>query len=88
MLFIDIDYFKQYNDTYGHQAGDKVLRDIGTLLKKSTREKDIVTRYGGEEFAIILPATDENEASIIAEKIRDEVESTYFEGQENQPNKK
>lgn len=87
MLFIDIDYFKQYNDTYGHQAGDKVLRDMGAILKKSTREKDIVTRYGGEEFAIILPSTDENEASIIAEKIRDEVESTYFEGQENQPNK-
>ncbi|MBY0754309.1 diguanylate cyclase [Clostridium sardiniense] len=86
MIFIDIDYFKQYNDLYGHQEGDKVLRKIGDMLKEATRESDIVARYGGEEFSIILPNTDENEATDIAEHIRSNIESTYFEGQENQPN--
>ncbi|MBM7835280.1 bifunctional diguanylate cyclase/phosphohydrolase [Clostridium sardiniense] len=86
MIFIDIDYFKQYNDLYGHQEGDKVLRKIGHMLKEATRESDIVARYGGEEFSIILPNTDENKATDIAEHIRSKIESTYFEGQENQPN--
>lgn len=86
MIFIDIDYFKQYNDLYGHQEGDKVLRKIGHMLKEATRESDIVARYGGEEFSIILPNTDENKATDIAEHIRSNIESTYFEGQENQPN--
>lgn len=86
MLFIDIDYFKQYNDTYGHQAGDEVLKKIGEILKVSTRKRDIVARYGGEEFAVILPFTDEKEASIVAEDIRNNIESTHFKGQENQPN--
>ncbi len=86
MIFIDIDYFKQYNDLYGHQEGDKVLRKIGHILKETTRASDIVARYGGEEFSIILPDTDEDEATHIAENIRSNVESTYFDGQENQPN--
>ena len=55
MIFIDIDYFKQYNDLYGHQKGDEVLKGIGSLLKGSVRTGDFVARYGGEEFAIILP---------------------------------
>lgn len=86
MIFIDIDYFKQYNDLYGHQEGDKVLRKIGHMLKEATRDSDIVARYGGEEFSIILPNTDENKATDVAEHIRSKIESTYFEGQENQPN--
>lgn len=86
MIFIDIDYFKQYNDLYGHQEGDKVLRKIGHILKETTRDSDIVARYGGEEFSIILPNTDEDKATHIAENIRSNVESTYFDGQENQPN--
>lgn len=86
MIFIDIDYFKQYNDLYGHQEGDKALRKIGYILKKTTRDRDIVARYGGEEFSIILPNTDENEATYIAENIRSSVEYTHFDGQENQPN--
>ena len=85
LIFLDIDYFKHYNDIYGHQKGDEVLRIIGGLLKSCVRNKDIAARYGGEEFAIILPETLENEAVEIAEKIRSKVETTYFQGEENQP---
>lgn len=86
LIFMDIDYFKHYNDLYGHQKGDEALKKIGKLLKSIARENDLVARYGGEEFAIILPNTSEEEATKIAERIRNKVEKTYFEGQENQPN--
>lgn len=86
MIIMDIDYFKHYNDLYGHQNGDEVLRNIGALLKEIARKQDIVARYGGEEFAIILPNTSENEAISIAENIRKKIEKTYFQGEENQPN--
>jgi len=88
MIFIDIDYFKNYNDLYGHQSGDYVLRIIGSLLKDSARKDDVVARYGGEEFAILLPDTSEMDAIKIAENIRKNIEETYFEGEENQPNGK
>lgn len=87
MLFMDIDYFKNYNDINGHQAGDVVLKDVGQILKQSVREHDIVARYGGEEFAVILPNTVEEDAIIVGERIRINIENTYFYGQENQPNK-
>lgn len=86
LIFMDIDYFKHYNDLYGHQRGDEALRRIGAILKSVAREQDLVARYGGEEFAIILPNTSESEATKIAETIRNKIEKTYFEGQENQPN--
>ncbi|KEI82945.1 diguanylate cyclase [Clostridium botulinum] len=86
MIFIDIDYFKHYNDLYGHQKGDQVLKTIGEILKNNTRKEDIVARYGGEEFAVLLPNTSEQDAINIAEKIRKKIEYTYFEGEENQPN--
>ncbi|MBU5485947.1 diguanylate cyclase [Clostridium sp. MSJ-11] len=88
MIFIDIDYFKYYNDLYGHQQGDEVLKTIGTILKNSVNKEDIVARYGGEEFAVILPDTNEEDAVNIAESIRSKIESTYFKGEENQPNGK
>lgn len=88
MIFIDIDYFKHYNDLYGHQKGDAVLRSIGSILKNSVRKDDIVARYGGEEFSIILPNTLEKDAISIAESIRCRIEKAYFEGEENQPNGK
>jgi diguanylate cyclase (GGDEF)-like protein len=88
VIFIDIDYFKHYNDLYGHQRGDEVLRLIGSLLKNIVRKEDIVARYGGEEFSIILPNTFEKDAILVAEAIRKNVEETYFEGEENQPNGK
>lgn len=88
MIFMDIDYFKTYNDLYGHQKGDEVLRTIGLILNNSVGEKDVVARYGGEEFAIILPNTSELDAIKLAEKVRREIEKTYFHGEENQPNGK
>ncbi|WP_017416295.1 bifunctional diguanylate cyclase/phosphohydrolase [Clostridium tunisiense] len=88
MIIMDIDYFKHYNDLYGHQKGDEVLKNIGILLKKISRPEDIVARYGGEEFALILPNTNENEVIKIGEHIRRNIETTYFEGEENQPNGK
>lgn len=88
MLFVDIDYFKYYNDLYGHQKGDEVLRRIATILKDSVRCEDIVARYGGEEFAIVLPNSSEQYAINIAELIRGKIEESYFEGEENQPNGK
>ncbi|WP_024613170.1 diguanylate cyclase [Clostridium sp. Ade.TY] len=86
VIFIDIDYFKNYNDLYGHQEGDKVLKKVGEILKESIRHRDIVARYGGEEFAIILPNTNEIIANEIAESIRKNIETEYFYGQQNQPN--
>lgn len=85
MIFIDIDYFKHYNDLYGHQKGDVVLKKMGLLIKESISPEYTVARYGGEEFAVILPDTLEEEATNIAEDIRMKIESTYFEGEENQP---
>ena len=86
MIFVDIDYFKHYNDLNGHQMGDEVLRIIGKILKDNLRENDIAARYGGEEFGIILPDTEEKEAVLIADNIRKIIETTKFEGEENQPN--
>ncbi len=88
LLFIDIDHFKYYNDLYGHSAGDVVLGSIGEVLKKNVREQDVVARYGGEEFAVILPDVSEEEAFNIGNRLRDAVENTYFDGEENQPNGK
>lgn len=86
ILFLDIDYFKYYNDLYGHQKGDMVLEKIGYLLKNNVRSSDIVARYGGEEFAVLMPKTFEDEAMSIAENIRSLIERHKFEGEENQPN--
>jgi diguanylate cyclase (GGDEF)-like protein len=69
-LMIDIDDFKQINDTYGHQAGDEVLRQTGALLRRSLRVTDFVARYGGEEFTVILPRTNSAGAYRVAEHLR------------------
>lgn len=86
LLFIDVDSFKIYNDINGHQQGDKVLRSISDILKSNARENDFISRYGGEEFAIILPSTTEQEALKIAERLRLATEKQHFEGQEYMPN--
>lgn len=88
MIFLDIDYFKNYNDIYGHQKGDYVLKRVGEIIKNNIRDEDIPARYGGEEFAIILPDTYEKQALDIAEKLRIEIENEVFYGEENQPNGK
>ncbi|MCR5261901.1 MAG: diguanylate cyclase [Candidatus Gastranaerophilales bacterium] len=69
LIMIDIDFFKKFNDTYGHQAGDAVLRGVAHTLKRNVRSSDIVCRYGGEEMAIILKDTAFEEAKLIANKI-------------------
>ena len=72
---MDIDNFKAFNDTYGHQLGDEVLKNVARAVKKISRAEDVVARYGGEEFVVILPETDAAQALIVAEKMRDIVES-------------
>lgn len=69
LILIDIDFFKKFNDNFGHQSGDAVLRQVAQKLKKNVRSTDFVCRYGGEEMTIILPSTDKDEAIITAQKI-------------------
>ena len=73
LLMLDIDNFKNYNDTEGHPAGDELLKGVAKVLKSSVRAVDMVCRYGGEEFIVILPQTDKSGAQIIAERIRVQV---------------
>jgi diguanylate cyclase (GGDEF)-like protein len=70
LILVDIDDFKDVNDQCGHQEGDRILKELGATMENSTRESDICCRYGGEEFAVILPLTNTGEAAEIAEKIR------------------
>lgn len=70
MLMIDIDHFKQINDTYGHQCGDDVLRKISAIITSTVRTTDTAARYGGEEFAVVLPETDHEAARKLAERLR------------------
>jgi diguanylate cyclase (GGDEF)-like protein/PAS domain S-box-containing protein len=70
LILFDVDHFKSFNDTFGHPAGDDALKIVGWLMKDGIRETDVAGRVGGEEFAILLPETDENEALEIAERIR------------------
>ncbi|WP_313635464.1 GGDEF domain-containing protein, partial [Exiguobacterium sp.] len=78
LVLIDIDFFKHVNDTYGHDAGDDVLRQLGMTLASLTRPDDLVGRYGGEEFLIILPSTTAKEAQKIAELARMTVARNLF----------
>lgn len=84
LIMMDIDNFKNFNDTCGHQIGDIVLREIATLVKQELREYDIATRYGGEEFGIILPKTTRRQARLIAERLRQRIEKhTVTQGNKN-----
>lgn len=78
ILMADIDHFKKVNDTFGHPAGDIVLKEIAMLLEQTTRAIDFVGRYGGEEFIVILPHTDSNGAMLVAEKVRKKIAETKF----------
>jgi two-component system, cell cycle response regulator len=74
LAMIDIDFFKKFNDTYGHAVGDDVLKQAADLYRHSVRSTDLVARYGGEEFAVILPQTDHEGAALLAERMREAVE--------------
>ncbi len=74
IFMIDIDYFKNFNDTYGHDIGDKVLRAVAVAIEKTVRVTDVVGRYGGEEFSLLLPNTSWEDGLYVAEKIRSRIE--------------
>jgi len=78
VLMIDIDFFKKFNDTYGHKIGDEVLQIVGATLKECIKGKDFPARYGGEEFIVLLPMTSHNNASTVAEQIRQEISKKTF----------
>jgi diguanylate cyclase (GGDEF)-like protein len=80
VIMVDIDNFKRLNDEFGHLLGDEVLRSVSTLLKQQLRKMDLVCRYGGEEFAIVVPETSGENAMRVAEKLRRQIESHYFPG--------
>ena len=73
-IMTDIDFFKSVNDTYGHAVGDCVLKTVAKAIKKELREYDIPSRYGGEEFTILLPNTSLEEATTVAERLRSQIE--------------
>lgn len=75
LMMIDVDDFKKFNDTYGHLHGDKALREIGLTVKESCRKVDILCRYGGEEFSLILPSINADEAAFLGERIRESVQN-------------
>jgi diguanylate cyclase (GGDEF)-like protein/putative nucleotidyltransferase with HDIG domain len=74
LVFLDLDFFKAYNDKRGHVAGDKVLTQVGSLIQRSIRNTDVAFRYGGDEFAIILPQSEGDDAFIVAERVRSNIE--------------
>jgi diguanylate cyclase (GGDEF)-like protein len=79
LCMLDIDHFKRFNDTYGHQTGDVILKILARLLRRNLRETDIVARYGGEEFTIVLPNTRKDSALKVLDKVRQAVQEYGFE---------
>lgn len=86
LCMFDLDHFKEVNDTYGHPAGDMVLREIGKMLKECVRQVDLICRYGGEEFAVILPNTQLEKARIVCERFRGIVNQHQFKYNSSQIN--
>lgn len=81
IVMLDLDDFKEYNDTFGHQEGDFLLKQAANVMKHSVREIDAVGRYGGEEFLLILPETDKQNAEQVCERIRDTLQKRQFKRQ-------
>jgi diguanylate cyclase (GGDEF)-like protein len=79
VIMLDVDHFKKFNDTFGHKAGDLVLRVVAEAMQRSLRPTDMVARYGGEEFVVLLPYTVEEAALRVAERLRQAVEETHLE---------
>ena len=84
LLMLDLDYFKQFNDTYGHVEGDNVLSRFGQVIRRCLRETDSAYRYGGEEFMILLPMTSSEEGIVTAERIQVELKKENFSPVSNQ----
>jgi diguanylate cyclase (GGDEF)-like protein len=78
VMMLDLDHFKKLNDTYGHQAGDEVLKSLGNMLRKNARTEDIPCRYGGEEFLLVLPNMSLADARVRAEQLREKFESMHI----------
>jgi len=88
LLMVDIDWFKSYNDFHGHPLGDELLKKLVRLLSKNVRASDHIYRYGGEEFALLLPGAGKVQAVYVASRLRDIVESESFDGEaDSQPDK-
>ena len=85
VFMFDIDHFKRYNDSNGHQAGDEILRGVGEVLQANLRPQDLACRYGGEEFIVAMPLTDAEQAGQAAERIREAIASFPFANRETQP---
>ncbi len=85
LLMLDIDYFKRYNDAYGHEAGDEALRRVAQALEETVRTSDSVFRYGGEEFVVLLPETGTSGAKLVAERLREAVEACAIPHPANEP---
>ncbi|QIA27724.1 GGDEF domain-containing protein [Thermaerobacter sp. PB12/4term] len=85
LVLLDVDHFKRFNDRYGHRSGDRVLQEVAGLLCADVRRTDVVFRYGGEEFAVLLPGASSQEALDIAERLRSRVESHLFRDARNRP---
>ena len=79
LIVTDIDHFKSVNDTYGHATGDVVIKELGRILRICKRETDVVARFGGEEFCILLEETETDGAILFAERVREELGSTVFQ---------
>jgi two-component system cell cycle response regulator len=79
LLLVDIDHFKEINDTAGHLAGDSVLRQLGALLADAMRKVDVLARYGGEEFVAMLPETSMEGAAVFAERLRERIAAQVFD---------
>ncbi|HRY29108.1 MAG TPA: GGDEF domain-containing protein [Elusimicrobiota bacterium] len=85
LLIVDIDHFKHYNDTNGHQMGNEILKQVAATLKDTLRPEDFIARYGGEEFVVLLPETGRNNAAVAAQRLREAVEQAEFAGGQTQP---
>jgi diguanylate cyclase (GGDEF)-like protein len=84
IIITDIDFFKKVNDTYGHNCGDFILKSIADILKNTSRRQDSVSRWGGEEFLLLLPETNAKGAAALAEKLRSKIENITFDNGESQ----
>lgn len=83
LLMVDVDHFKSINDTYGHETGDRVLRAIADTMRATLRQYDVCSRWGGEEFLVMLPGTGLKDGAIVAEKLREQVSSIELEHEAN-----